>query len=312
MNNYTLKKGIGAFLYPEVTINNYNANLGFLSDGKLNVLYNTDYKGKTILVTDDGFIGIIGIGDENWVIGFLNLLFASAQFLLEIHGYSITLGELCYFEYNEIENNISITFIVFLERNFGYLLRKRKDDWFNKKHRQLITINEIERLVNFCKYISDKKDARLDLVLLFEGYTLSYRGGYTAGYLFGWMIIETFISKIWKDYVKSNQSSFDKNNLNTNRLKSYNYIENLSSKNKMSEQVKELLHSMRDVRNKIVHEKITVDEKEALKCLKVAKTILWNRIFNPQLPFKYLTKNESNNNIIESVIMKYLENNLNK
>jgi len=46
--------------------------------------------------------------------------------LLEVHGYNVTLGELCNFEYNENENNISITTTVFLERNFGYLLGKER------------------------------------------------------------------------------------------------------------------------------------------------------------------------------------------
>jgi len=151
------------------------------------------------------------------------------------------------------------------------------------------------------------------MVLLFEGYTLSYKGGYTAGYLFGWMIIETFISKIWKDYVESNKTKIDKKNLlDTNRWTTSHYIEILSLTNKMEEQVRELIHNLRKKRNKIVHEKITVDEKEALKCLNIARTILWNRIFNPKFPFKHLNNYKANMTDIEEIINKYLQKNSNK
>jgi hypothetical protein len=42
----------------------------------------------------------------------------------------------------------------------------------------------------------------MDLILLFDGFTLYYKGAYTTAYLYGWMMIETFIGIELQDIIQ--------------------------------------------------------------------------------------------------------------
>lgn len=121
---------------------------------------------------------------------------------------------------------------------------------------------------------------------MFDGFTLYNKGAYTASYLYSWMMIETFLSKIWTEHVdSSDRSGNDKKALKDhNRWTAFHYVEMLSAINKMPG-VRDIFNTLRRKRNEIVHDRREIDEKDAYYCLNISDKILRNRINTPAMPF---------------------------
>jgi hypothetical protein len=100
-------------------------------------------------------------------------------------------------------------------------------------------------------------------------------------------MIETFLSKVWKEHIDSlSRSKKDKDSLKDhNRWTTYHHIEILAAMNKMENTGRDLMNQLRQKRNSIIHERKEADEREAYHCLNVADKILRNRINNPNMPF---------------------------
>jgi hypothetical protein len=202
--------------------------------------------GDRVMVTDDGFICLFNDNDEQ-VIKILNTIFASARLFLDISLDILRIGELCNFEWIPNSEFIRIVGYVFVERNIFSLQRDKNDEsfeeWKNVYNRKLITRDEMIKIIQFAYWILQKNDLHMDLILLFDGYTLYHRRAYTASYPYGWMIIETFLAKIWKEYVDSlDKHQTDKNSLYVrNTWTTYRYIEKLSAANKMETTVRDVL-----------------------------------------------------------------------
>lgn len=186
--------------------------------------------------------------------------------------------------------NIAITNRVIVERNIFSLQRdgdyKAFENW-KTIPRRLMTPTTMQQTIQFADSVLSNQDLHMDLILLFDGFTLYYKGAYTAAYLYGWMMIETFIGKIWDNYIESiNRSRSDKNTLkDNNRWTTYHHVEMLSVVNKMDDGARDLLHKLRKKRNSIVHDRMEVNEGDARNCLFIADRIIRNRFNNPDTPF---------------------------
>ena len=126
-----------------------------------------------------------------------------------------------------------------------------------------------------------------DLMLLFEGYTLYYKDAFVGSFLYGWMIVETFLARLWDEYVDSlDRTRNDKDALTDFRSwTSYRYIEMLSVLEIITGETRDILNRSRKKRNEVVHERKEVDRQEAYDCLDMARKILRNRIETPDNPF---------------------------
>lgn len=122
-----------------------------------------------------------------------------------------------------------------------------------------------------------------------EGYTLHYKGAFNGAFLYGWMIIETFLAKLWIEYV----------NLMTDRIPDgkdalrdfrswtgYHHIEIFYTVGQLTPIVRNLLNKLRKVRNDIIHKRRDVALEESWVCLRVAMVLLLNRLRNPDSHFK--------------------------
>jgi hypothetical protein len=150
-----------------------------------------------------------------------------------------------------------------------------------------MTPTMMEQTIQFADGVLSNQDLHMDLILLFDGFTLYYKGAYTAAYLYGWMMIETFVGKIWDNYIESiNRSRRDKHTLkDNNRWTTYHHVEMLSVVNKMDDRARDLLYKLRQKRNSIVHDRREVNESDARNCLFIADRIIRNRFNNPDTPF---------------------------
>ncbi len=185
------------------------------------------------------------------------------------------------------------------ERTMFSLLR---DDPNSKQYRDWKYHPRTPLKIDVCKQILDrafeyttKPELHDYLILILEGYTLFTKNSYKGTFLYGWMIIETFLAKLWKEYVDSlaGRSKNDKAALKDFRSwTSYHHIEMFSALGKMEDTtVRNLFNQLRKNRNSITHSREDVEEREAVGCLRVSRTILLNRLRN-QSPFLDLEKNE--------------------
>jgi hypothetical protein len=285
--------GKWAFFYVEpVTIHPSNSVLGrpppHLPVGgprrKIRLITEADNMGR-IMVTDDGFVCFF-LEDDHQVIKFLNTVFASARLLCGVIGYIVRLGELCNFDWVPGNQYIDIMGYALIERNVISFQRDGDNQTFDRP-RKLVTPRKMKQTINFANSVLSNKDIHIDLILLFDGFTLHYKEAHTAAYLYGWMMIETFLGKIWNEYVDSmNRSSKDKVSLKEHRTwTTHHHIEMLSAVNKMDDKTRNLLHKLRQKRNSIIHDRKDIGEKEAYNCLLIADQILRNRFNNPNTPF---------------------------
>jgi hypothetical protein len=124
------------------------------------------------------------------------------------------------------------------------------------------------------------------MILLFDGFTLYLKNAFIGSSLYAWILIETFLSKLWEDHVKSlERSREDKTSLrNFNLWTSYHYIEMFAIMDKIDTTSRNHLHNLRKKRNSIVHDRKEVNREDAFSCLSTASNILRNRVKNPGNP----------------------------
>lgn len=297
--------GIGAFFYPFPVVVTKNSRVNRFSEelqeppspGKRVVrLIHQIPTGEKILISDDGFVGVF-TSDKEPARELLNTIFATAT-TYGIGSEILTSQDVCYFVYDNSENTI------FISNSQGPSERTmfsfQRDDprgerflhWQEFKHRKGYDPELVKKIFDTVSDYIKNPNIRQDLILLLEGYTLHYREAYRGAYFYGWMLVETFLLKLWEEYVKSSQrSQNDKNSLLDNRSwTSYHHIEMFSALGKMNSVVRNLLHALRKKRNNLVHEKMDPDNEESFGCLRLAAVMNLNRLRNPHQPFSGVEK----------------------
>lgn len=276
-------KGFGAFCVPFITISDTNTTLtpSKQIDGKWirNVIFTIDFTNYSFLVTDDGFFGVIGLSKEE-SLKVLNTIFASSILELEFNAKVATSRDLLELDYNSSDKKIFIEHMNTTQRNVISFER----DTPGVEHR-INTIDRTKIAINTAKdWISSgnryvNTEFTDDLLLLAEGFTLLLDQAYRAAFLYSWMLIETFIDKLWQEYAKSlERSSDERKDLFSHRnWFIYHQIEVFSFLGKMSNNSRYMLTKLRKKRNEVIHAKKEISKDEAIKCFVVAKMILLNR-----------------------------------
>jgi hypothetical protein len=93
-----------------------------------------------------------------------------------------------------------------------------------------------------------------DLVWL----SIYYKEQHEAAFLYGWMLIETYLKEIWDGHIESfkNRTKADKDALKDHRSwTGYYHIEMLSYIMNIKPEVRSLFHALRKKGNKVAHEK---------------------------------------------------------
>jgi hypothetical protein len=159
--------------------------------------------------------------------------------------------------------------------------------------RKTVAISKFKEMVSFAYTVLSKYPIlHRDLLLLFEGYTLLSKDALNGAYLYGWMMIETFLDELWEEYVESLQlNRVDKDSLkHHDRWTGYHQIEIFSILNRLDLNSRTLLNRLRRIRNKIIHDRYNALMNEAEECLFTAYKILRNRVKNSESPFTGIGK----------------------
>ena len=299
--------GTGAFFYPFLVVVTENSHLNVLSEElqepprprtRVVRLIHKIPTGEKILITDDGFVGVFNTNKES-ARYLLNTIFATGV-TFGIGSEILTSQDICYFTYDDTQKYILISNSHGpSERTmFAFQRDEAKGEpfyqWQEFKARAGYHPEMIKKILDTVSDYINNPSIRQDLLLLLEGYTLYYRESYRGAYLYGWMLIETFLTKLWEEYVQSlPRSNNDKDSLMDNRSwTSYHHIEMFTALGKMDSLVRNLLHALRRKRNNLVHEKRDPDKDEAFWCLRLAATIILNKLRTPSEPFSKVNDNK--------------------
>lgn len=292
-------EGVGAFFYPPIAVVRGSSTLGNIQRyGKRHVNVRVDVnRTSSFIATDDGFIGTLLL-DEEKAFEVLNTLFAIMSLTWGIPGFVLTKDDLSTFTYSPKEWSLDIHIVKpQVERNMFSFMRDNEVTypiWRFIPMRTAITSDQFRTMV-FQGYLvlSRHQELNRDLLLLFEGYTLLSKGALNGAYLYGWMMIETFLDELWGQYVDSlNRSKKEKKSLkHHDGWTSYNQIEVFSLLERIDPDSRVLLNRLRKTRNDIVHKRRNVSVDEANECLGSAFRILRNRSDNSSNPLSNISSN---------------------
>lgn len=281
--------GFGAFCVPFVTISDTTAVLKPTKqiDGKWirDVVTISSFSDCKILVTDDGFFGVIGMSKLE-SLKMLNLIFANSLFTMDFLAKVASNLDLIEFEHNS-EKTLTMGHMKTTQRNVISFERDTSgaSHRVNRINRTQIKIETTKQWVDGGHDLS-KTNFVNDVLLLAEGFTFVLDEQYRAAFLYCWMLIETFVDELWQDYAKSlERTSNEKKDLFSHRnWFVYHQIEVFSFIGKMNKSSRDILTTLRKKRNEVIHAKQEITEKEAIDCLVVAQKIIENRI-NGKEPF---------------------------
>jgi hypothetical protein len=254
--------------------------------------------GTPVIISDDGFVGVF-IKSRQEALSFLNTIFAT-MVTYGVQGEAVQDSDLCGFQWESNSGLIRITEYDILSMRVRFSLTRddRNSNQFSswENHpRTRLTPDRWKEILERAYDYTMKPDLHNDLILAYEGYTLLLAGAFKGAYLYGWMIIENFLSKLWETYVKSleGRSSDENKTLTDNKSwTSYLDIEMLSIVGKIKiPKVRKLFNNMRKLRNEVVHNRKDISIEEARGCLRASVIILLNRLRN-QDPFLDLEKND--------------------
>ena len=193
-----------------------------------------DRSGNLVIISDDGFVGVL-VPKQEEALSLLNTIFAT-MITHGIQGEAVQDSDLCGFQWDSTSRLIRIIQYDALSWRVRFSLTRddpgsnQFSSWENHP-RTSLSIDIWNKILDRVYDYTTNPDLHNDLILAFEGYTLLFEGAFKGAYLYGWMIIEDFLSKLWETYVEDleGRSSDDKQALkNRNSWTSYHRIEMLS------------------------------------------------------------------------------------
>lgn len=286
--------GIGAFFYqpPIMITENKEQRDNLLSKSKSlghrirRIVLNHRLKNNIrVLVTDDGFLGVFE-NNITYALKIINTTFATG-ITWGLGNEYVRKQDLCRFSLVKEGSYIHLDRIGGPSERNMFSFQREGDtglhDWSLIEPRR-IPMDDIRRILDrsyeYLAIQDSNKNLYADLMLLLDGFTLYYRGAYRGAYIYGWMIIETVIDHIWKEYVTGLKiTSDDKKNLKlSSQWTSQHKSEVLFASGKMDPKHRNLLKKLRKKRNDIMHEKQAVSSEEAFRCLRPAAVTAPNRM----------------------------------
>lgn len=277
--------GFGAFCFPFITIGDEPKKIAetHQADGNWirDILFRVELPNKTILVTDDGMIGILTT-ERSEALRFLNIVFATA-IVENIHLPRLATDlDLFPIIVDNEKNQIKIATLKTTGRNVISVERDTpgQSHRVNLVDRQFIPINKAKEWIHASNHNFTRTEFVDDLLLLADGFSLFLDHSYQASFLFGWMLVETFLDRIWDNYVKTlDRKGDERDNLkNTRNWSAYHHIEVFSMNGRISNNLRETLVKLRKTRNEIIHARKPISREDAGECCLLALDIISNQI----------------------------------
>lgn len=281
-------RGYGALLYPLIWIGKLpeqstkdKIERKFL---QAETILNTQYQNSTIVLRQDGFLGIVlqDEADESKIrikaLESLNEIIATCV-LLGIPLYTIREPDLSQITVDP--NTYRIVSMSWYPSTYGSPSQKQEDMWGSILpsslffDRRLIPQKKLRNAISKAEEWTKDKIKRNTLMFLLEANTLFANSEYPQSFLSSWIIIENHIRKLWEKYLKSK----DTDKKRVSKLISTHYwdidhlLENLNLSGYLTDKEYDQLMKLKKARNDIVHSGYKASKKEAEECFQLAHKI---------------------------------------
>lgn len=240
-----------------------------------------------IIVTTDGFLGLIMNGTDDEIIELINVLITTTM-LNNQRSLIVSEYDLCDFKYDLCNQKITITANqVFSLRN-RFEFERDNDNTYSlwaQIPRNAVLMKVIPGIFDKAYDIYKNKELRNYVLLLGVSWGLSYEKLFKASFLYSWIIIENRIKNYISKYIDSLEKLEPENKILKNNTKNISQsIKLLHKLNKIDDDTFNSLKKLRGLRNKIVHDITTkINTNETKNCMDVAKEIIFNKLMNYQV-----------------------------
>lgn len=286
--------GVGALLFPPIWIG--TKPIQSVEDqirGKYiqtQIVWKGDYGDSMILLRQDGFITIILPDDTlEWdrkiiALEKMNELIAGL-FLLGIQLEAIREHDLV-----EVTVDPETTRLGSMSWSPDYMRRPVDsaelsgwvaiDSFPLSMSRTKITEENLTAALQLVKNFTYNPTTRNLASFILEAYTLMRNAEYSQSFLWSWLVIETYIGILWRNYVKSRKVD----NQRTKRLEDPNrwsadyLLEIINLVGKLKKGEYDELMKLKSKRNKVIHSGTRVTDSEARKCLELATEVVKKHI----------------------------------
>lgn len=278
-------KGFGALLYPLIWIGKLPEQSAKEKIERMMIraetVFNTQYQNSTIVLRQDGFLGIVPHDetDESKIrikaLESLNNIVATCVLLgLSLH--AIREHDLAQITVDP--NTHRIASMSWSSPTYGSPSYKQENMGGSVlpssllSDRILIPQKRLRNAVSKAEEWAKDKIKRNTLMFLLEANTLLANSEYPQSFLSSWIIIENYIRNLWEQHIKSK----DTDKQRASKLISTYYwdidhlLENLNLSGDLANEEYTQFMNLKKARNDVVHSGYKVSKKEAEECLKLA------------------------------------------
>ncbi len=277
-------KGYGTYFYPPVWIGGA-PKFSFVQRVTGNefippkTVLSTKFNNKHLLVQFDGFIGIVH-ENEHEALKWINIIFGIALLLDIVECYIAREDEI-----SEVELDPKTMKIIRMTTPITTLRTYQVDPVVSKyayhlRRRKVIPKEDIGRVIKVAESVIRDNELSNNVILLLSAFTHYEESEYPHAFVISWIIIEKYLSQLWKDYLK--ERGLNKKRIkkltNSNLWHMDHILEVLNLLGKIDNNTYKLLMNLKSKRNKFIHDGKAVEKEDAKKALDLAISILRNKI----------------------------------
>ena len=284
-----LVRGFGTYFYPpiwvgeipEQTLRDEFFGRSFFTF--LKCVIKIVYKGRPLLINNDGFISIVESEKEK-ALELLNEIMALA-FILDLPVYYIRDPDIA-----ELKIDVENLKIVGRHLKREPTIRIKEFDKFGEPffpseirfERKIISEQKLKKIVKNAEELIKDDSIRNYLFYLLESYTHYSNSEYSQSFIMSWIIIEKKLFTLWKDLmINLNISSDRKRKLkNPGSWTTDHVIEALNFAGKITNDEYKFFIKFKRLRNKIAHDGKKCSKENAERCLNFSKDIINEMIKN--------------------------------
>jgi len=235
--------------------------------------------GKYALICNkDGFIGI-GCNEEEIAVEILNTIMG-VLLMIGFPAHAVRPRELSQIEINTESQTIGSsrselsTMRAMLNVSFG------RDYLLFDHSRQLFLESEILDLMRKSQGIHKIPKLAELLRFMLEAETHLFNSDYSPAFMLGWIVLERHISEVWAASLRKKELSKESRRkmLNTAQWPIDNIIETLNLNSEIELSTYTLLIDLKNKRNNFMHRGYVIAQRDAERCLQLAKEILKEKL----------------------------------
>ena len=289
-----MTNGKGVFFHPPISVidNGEEEDLKKPSSPKTReVRFIQTKESIKIIVTKDGFMGLIMTGTNNEILELINVLITIT--MTKGHrSLFVSENDLCDFDFEKKEIKITGSQVFSLRNRFEF--ERDNDGTYSlwaQTPRDTLFMKSMTGIFNQAYDFYKNKELRNYVLLLGEAWGLAFEKLFKASFLYAWTIIENLIKNYTINHINSLSISVPENKILRKNTKNISQsIQLLHQLNKIDDDTFESLEKLREIRNGVTHDITTdIDSDQCHNCIYTANKIIYNKFNALTSPFVNIT-----------------------